>query len=87
MTFTKRVTFLPNCAPSAINPGLVVTPPATERLSRRAHFTETAPAFPKQKLKTIPIPRDDALTGSVISVTFLAFLVNSIAGPMDLILE
>jgi hypothetical protein len=72
---------LPNCAPAAISTGLPVKPPATESPSQRVHSTEAAAVFPKQKLKIIPIPREEALTGSVISLAFTAFLLNSKVGP------
>lgn len=46
------------------------------------HSAETAPALPKQKLNTSPIPRAEALTGSVSFVSFSAFLVKDRLDPI-----
>ena len=44
----SSLTIFPNCAPTAINAGLQIAPPAVENASQRRHSKETAPAFPKQ---------------------------------------
>ena len=61
---------------------LIETPPSTEHPSQRMHSAETAPALPKQELNTSPIPRVEALTGSVIFDPFWTFLIKDRLDPI-----